>query len=272
MPQNDSVILELCENIERVYDESIELIKSKNELLNTDKRLTHIVSYSIVLFGYCKEIAILQKMSWNNSIDSVLRNTLECYGVIKKLEGYYDAGSFDEFDEYIQYLYLQDINQDIKTYKILLGDVTISNVSKRDKEAKTFIERFKMLIKKYFPDQVTNIDANNELESIKQIVNTLNGLLSKYHNTKVKLVGNAISKNEAIIKANRNLPYDGSYTIYPELCKFSHNNISSIEDRIIHPQHKVFSYNTANKNIKSVISLAYFTSLDLINILKDILK
>ncbi len=86
---------ELCKHIHNLYEINFKAITENVNKINSDNKLKYINAYIMVMFGYGKEIALLQQLKWNNSIESLSRDLLECYAYLKKLISlYYDTPKF----------------------------------------------------------------------------------------------------------------------------------------------------------------------------------
>lgn len=253
---------ELCTQINALYDLYFNKIIPKYvNKINSNSNLKYINSYIMVTFGYGKEIALLQQLEWNNSIQSLSRDLLECYSYAKKLISLYDNVS--DFNEYIKNLILIDMKQDLKIYYALISDTTIHDSKKKDSDIHSIIVRFENLLKKYFPEAANSIDIRNKNKSIFKIIRKLKEAYdNKFpeNNDKSKFIGSMLENNVAW-KNSETSCYDGCYIIYRELCHMTHNSISSIQARTV--RDGLYMLNNDSPNVAAALSLDYWCMRDI---------
>ena len=244
----------LCKMIDELYEKLIPSLSGSENILNDTPSAKCILQHLLVVFGYAKDISILQLTSWNNSISGLTRNLLECYASAKKMITLYDT---PDYEDYICNLVVLDMEQDRKIYNALLADTTIADESKRQSDANSYIVRFENLINTYFPHRYADIDPANRIGSILEIVKLQKKEYdAKYaENTdKSTMIATAIKGNTYI------LDYDGGNILYRLLCHHTHNTLSSLDDRTI--RNGIYMMNNATTDLLGCVQLAYYCMLD----------
>lgn len=258
--------MDTCNCINDLYSEHMKLISNNCTKIKNDDNLMYICSYSLVLFDYGKDIAFLTIHDRNTSIEPLSRDLLDCYAITKKLISNYKNKT--KFSEYIKQLYSKDMYQNSSIYKALKTDLTFSNCIKKEKDLEDILKNFEKNINKFFPDEIKNIDRNNLDTSLLNLVDKILNKFPKESNTKI--VGNAIKENQAIKKENEGKSYKGSLVIYRELCHSTHNNISSISERLINASRKI-EPNNESRHANAALSIDFFSLKDIHEEFKKIL-
>lgn len=253
-------------NIEKQYDDYQSFITTKPL---KDLEL-NIVAYTSVMMACGEEIGVLYKHSWNNSIEPLTRDFLECYAITKKLIELYNT---IDFKEYLKYLYYIDMKQ---TMTINIGIKTDMKHSSKEEIAEIKhtisdnLDAIKKVIEKFFEDLKPDIRNDDLQSSIREIIKKLD---DKYKKEKFSMsiwqaVGKAILTNQALIKANDGKEYKGTMAIYAALCNSSHNNISSICKRMI--KDGKITMNAENKNVLACLELIYYCMMDINNLINKL--
>lgn len=209
--------------------------------LSKNKNIKYILVHLLTIFGYAKDVSILQQMGWNNSITNITRDLLECYAYAKKLIGLYGSSTYED---YVRNLVINDMDQDKRIYLSLCSDSTIVDIAKRDSEAQTYIQRFENLITEYFQNKSSEISLSNKESDILKIIKDLKKEYNRKYpenNDKSALISEAIQNNKLL------QDYDGSKVLYKALCHSTHNTLSSLEERTL--RNGFFMMNNCTYNI-----------------------
>lgn len=256
----------LLMNIQKQYDDYQAFIITKT----FDYSGMHIVAYVNVMMVCGEEIGVLYNNSWNNSIEPLTRNFIECYAITKKLIELYNT---TDFKEYLKYLYYVDIKQTMSVNRGIKNDIKYVS-GEAIEEIKHIINKnldaIKKVIEKFFQDLKPDIKNDNLEGSIKEIIKKLN---DKYEGGKFNIsisqaVRKAILTNQALIKANDGEKYKGSGGLYAALCDSSHNNISSICKRAI--KDGKLTMNVENKNALACLEIVYYCMMDINNLISKL--
>lgn len=214
--------MEYAQKINELYDALVPVMAPYGDKLNGNSSAKYIFEYLLVVFGYAKEIATLQLLNWNNSIQGITRNLLECYAYAKKLIQLYGTA---DYDDYVLNLIVIDMEQDRKIYNSLVSDTTIQDTTRRDFDANSYVSRFQSLIAQHFTNRTSEIIEADKIVSIMRIIKDLKREYDgKYPENKDKsvLISYAINSNNLISS------YEDASTVYKLLCHYTHNTISSL--------------------------------------------
>jgi hypothetical protein len=262
MDQLDEIILDYCSRINTLHEEYQEVLKDNLELLNKTTKLKYICAYASIVFGYGKEIAILQDMNWNTSVEPMGRDLLEGYSIFKKMVDKYDDEA--EFEAFVRYLIAIDLDQDLKIYYEIKRDRTYVDIIKKGNTLKTFLVRFENVINRYYPEEANNIDLHNKEASLKKIIENIYEQYEKiYRETKNISIGKALMSNGEWKIDSGGFGYEGAYSVYRSLCHATHQSISSVEDRLI--THGHFTLNKPSKNTVATVCLVYYCLRDVLS-------
>mgnify|MGYP000926515861 CR=1 FL=1 len=267
MNMNQEDKLWYYKEIGNTVDEFNEIVLKNSENINRNKRLKYIVYYTGILSKYGKSVSLLKSKGLNMSIESLTRDLLEYYVTTKKLINLYND---TKFEYYLKYLILLDLKQDVSIYKSIKEDRTISD-SNRLKLEESYIKRFKFIIKKIFNYKLSD-EINNRTLNNKVLDNTINQISKSYNDTKKNTkgktyyIGRALEDNKSLKKANNNKAYEESYTIYKDLCRYTHGNLGIIDDKLV--KNGMIDFSGLGPNTDACVQLVYYCLKDTVENLK----
>lgn len=205
-----------------------------------------------------------------SQLENILRNALESYGMIYAL---YEGFKNDNFDDVLKNFYLADIEQSKKIFSSIIYD---SKAITQRAALNDFKAGLESIIQTVFPSQMVLINRNTDyeyLQSLNTIITSLKqtNWFNKDYYEKNKIVSNAVENNKTW-KNEKGVEYTGGKFLYSALSQCSHNNITSIIDRVtdIHNGNLIYQINAAIANFDSTLSLAYCIIKDVLDMVKNL--
>lgn len=242
--------------INEVYCQYYKCLNEYSSALNSDKRFNHIIPYGMLLMEYGRDISCLINNARYSSVIPLNRDLAECYRhAVNLCKTYADR---DSFDRYIRYLYAADIEQNRSIYTSL-ENATPSYCGK-EIELQNIKAKTIQILKAFFSNELDN--AGDE-KFVWEHVKLLWGRYQKYDN-KAYEVGKALAENETFLSVEA--PYVNSSSTYRTMCKSSHNNISSVESRMVIQKgdSQFICPNVPDRNIPGALSLTYYCMKDIL--------
>lgn len=259
MSEEDKLLY--CKDIDRTIDQFNEIVRKNIRKVNVNKKLIIIGEYSNMLLGYGKDIQYLQMGKLNTSIETITRTALECYAILKNMFKFYKNDS--KFEEYKKYLILLDMDQDLSAYKNLGRDKTVKDVQ-LEEVRNSIILRLKNIKDRYFSTELGDIESCDNIYVFSKKFYPLFELYKNKFKKYIGLsIGEALKDNKELTRENNGNAYSMSYMIYSDLCTFTHNNFTAIEEKVTDNGKIIF--NSKGKNTDACVELVCYC-------LKDIVK
>lgn len=191
-----------------------------NGIVNHDNKLKIICALSSTFLDYCNGVATLLIQGNYSSIYSIGRSSLECFVYLKRLcDEFFNN---EKFYEIYKYMLLEDIRQIFKIWKKETND---------NNKTRLLQGINSNLLVTNFTEAITPTGTTEEIETdiinkIKQIESNLSDM-EPHITDRIENTLNKLPEYDATADG-----VDCS-TLYPELCRLSHNNISGIVERHI---------------------------------------
>lgn len=249
--------VKLCDEIDKTYNLFFEATINNKEKLNSSGCFKFIIEYLMVALGYAKEISILQKSGWNNSIECLTRNFLECYAYAKKLLSLHGTA---DYSDYLKNLFVLDLAQTRREFDCMYEDISIVDIERRDNDAASYIERWENIITENFSERISTVSESNKVNDLKKIIKELKkeyDLKYPENEGKHKLVATAIKDNKLI------KDYNGGELLYKALSSSVHNNLYSVENRVLVDGY--FSLNNNTVNLYPCVEIVFYCLKDCLN-------
>ncbi|MFU0784323.1 MAG: hypothetical protein ACFWUI_01185 [Clostridium sp.] len=264
MKMSKDDILWYYNEINNTINEFSEVIAQNSEKINKDKKLKYIIYYAGILCKYGESISLLKNMDLNMSIESLSRDMLEYYAVIKNMFELYNG---KEFDSYLKYLRLLDLKQDMYIYTLIGQDDTIPKKEIPYFE-KNYIEKFKKVLKKFDDYKFSTKTGYQYLKTLFK--KNWKKCPNKFKKSKHKVVTDALKSNKLLIHENNNKLYAMSGIIYSDLCRYAHGNLGIIDDKLI--RNNKIDFNGLGPNTEACIEIVYYCLKDVTEGLKKIIN
>lgn len=187
-------------------------------IVNHDDKLKIICALSSTFLDYYNGVATLLKYGNFSSIYSVGRSSLECFAYLKSLcDEFFNN---EKFYEIYKYMLFEDVCQIFKIWKKETDDnnqmVLLQGINS------------KLLVINF----TETINPNGTIEEIKTDTNhKINQIKSNFHNMEKCITDRIENTLKELPEYNTAANGVDCATLYPELCRLSHNNISGIVER-----------------------------------------
>lgn len=236
--------------------------------INNSKRIKELEVFLFPLTSYADGISILMKECKYDSVYPVARAFLEIYApLIYLINNYFNT---DKYNDYFNKLIVDNMIQDIKTYKSFKCDVTIENGEKKQRELESYIIAWEQRINEYFPNYKSRISDNEKEKSLIRIINILEKDYRNNYANKNSFIRDTIKDNKEYT-LTFGKEYESSGIVYRLLCHETHANIDSLDRRATNNGY--FIPNKSSESDAVAISrLVYWSIKDVSSRLKQLLE
>lgn len=237
--------------IEAQHTSLLQFLSQNYEKISSCKSLKYVAGYAIVMFDTGLDIAVLLRGERYTSIEHICRGLVECYSILKNLLQTYSTPA--AFDDYVKNLVILDLAQDKTTNDRIQKDASHPTPAM---VSQSFVDRFNHLVSQHFPSET--VDPSREIESLLEIIKRQKKSYDgqyPFNHDEAGFVDWALKNNSVWTQENNGKPYPGSLSVYGELCRFSHSNISAIDERVVKAGE--FVMNAYTKNTLAALSLVY---------------
>ena len=227
------------------------LLSQDESYLNSNDKLKYVLSYTMLLFEYAKDISTLIEQTRYSSVLSLCRDFLECYMHVQSLIDRFSSES--DFNWYKEKIYVLELKQTQLTYKALKTDGTFQG--QPSVALQKNLDWMKHLLAIHFPDEYRNLNGNDMENAILDAIKSLRRTYGVDNESIGKNIGCVLENNQTLITYNNGNTFDGCYTIYNSLCYSTHSNISTVLERTIDFSKNTFIPNTPQPNTETALRI-----------------
>lgn len=249
---------ELVGLIRRELNQYLKDLELNQDRITQKTEVNYILVYMNVLVCSAHEIIFLYTNGWNNSIESMVRDLLECYVVVTYLIDKF--GTKDDFEKYLQSLLFTDLKQTLSIIKEIQINYKVTRDSSYLKEKEIELDKGIRIISEKFPSFMENIEQiRDKYEWLENKKNEIKNEYSFSGGNKAKQIKIALSRNCVLTQYYGHEYVDGA-VIYRYLCHSTHNNFSAVSKSTVskNPEgNKQLTWNIEPDGMQVYLELLY---------------